>query len=617
MNAKLQPLAGSVALGEGEARTRRDRNRAYLLRLEPRHLLFSHYLEAGIYRNIRIPEGAHEGWESPVSEIRGTVVGHWLSAASRLVEQDGDPQLKARADFVVSELARCQKENGGEWLFPIPEKYLHWLKRFKHVWAPQYVCHKNLMGLLDMHVHGGSAQALELVLRCADWFHRFTDDITPEHMNRMMEFEETGGMMEHWANLYAVTREAKHLELMRRYERTGLYDPLLRGEDALTNMHANTTIPEIQGAARAYEVTGEERYRRIVEAYWDCAVSRRGMFVTGGQTNGEIWTPMGRQSARLGELNQEHCTVYNLMRLAEYLLRWTGRAEYADYWERNLVNGIYAQGHWEGRSLDTVLDPLVAPTGLISYFLPLAAGSQKKWGSETRHFWCCHGTLMQANATHREGIYYGDADGVTVCQYIPSEVSTVIAGSRVTIAQRIDPRYGEQYRPTVTARDVAGRPDDVQVVFMVKSDPPAEFTIRLRPPWWLRAPLRVELGGTQVPYRTDNDGFVCLRRDWGTDELRVILPKRLVAVPLPDRPDTVAFMDGAAVLAGLVAEERTLHGNPADLSTMLVPDDEREWRTWKNGWRTVNQPVNFRFKPLNEIGNEVYTVYFPVRKQHG
>jgi hypothetical protein len=184
-------------------------------------------------------------------------------------------------------------------------------------------------------------------------------------------------------------------------------------------------------------------------------------------------------------------------------------------------------------------------------------------------------------------------------------------------ASCVDPRYGEQYRPTATARDVAGRLDDVQVVCTVKSDPPAEFTIRLRPPWWLRAPLRVELGGTQVPYRTDNDGFVCLRRDWGTDELRVILPKRLVAVPLPDRPDTVAFMDGAAVLAGLVAEERTLHGSPADPSTMLVPDDEREWRTWKNGWRTVNQPVNFRFKPLNEIGNEVYTVYFPVRKQHG
>ncbi len=617
MEAKLQPLSKSVTLAEGEARTRRDRNRAYLLRLEPRNLLFPHYLEAGLYKSIHLPPGAHEGWESPVSEVRGTVVGHWLSAASRLVEQDGDPEVKARADFIVSELARCQKENGGEWLFPIPEKYLHWLKRFKRVWAPQYVCHKNMMGLLDMHVHGGSAPALDLVLRCAQWFHRFTADITPEHMNRMLEFEETGGMMEFWADLYAVTHEAKHLELMRRYERTGLTGPLLAGDDPLTNMHANSTIPEVHGAARAYEVTGEERYRRIVEAYWDCAVRRRGTFATGGQTDGEVWTPAGRQAARLGELNQEHCTVYNMMRLAESLLKWTGRAEYADYWERNLVNGIYAQGYWQGRSLDIVLEAPVAPTGLIAYFLPLAAGSQKKWGSETKHFWCCHCTLLQANATHREGIWYADADGVTVCQYTPSDLATVVAGSRVTISQRLDNRTGEAQRPTATARDVASRPDDVHVVVTVKSDPPAEFTIRLRPPWWLRSPLRFELGGSPAAYRTDADGFACIRRTWDADELRVVMPKRLAAVPLPDRLDTVAFMDGPVVLAGLVPEERELSGDPDDPSTILAPDDEREWRTWKNGWRTVNQPVNFRFRPLNEIGNEVYTVYFPVKKPRG
>jgi uncharacterized protein len=615
MEAKLRPLSGSVTLGECEARTRRDRNRAYLLRLEPRHLLLPHYLEAGLHHSVHVPEGAYEGWESTVSEVHGMMVGHWLSACARLVEQDGDPEVKARADYVVAELARCQKENGGEWLFPIPEKYLHWLKRFKRVWAPQYVCHKNLMGLLDMHVHARSAQALELVLRCADWFHRFTSDITSEHLNRMMEFEETGGMMELWADLYAVTREPKHLELMRRYERTELTGPLARGEDALTNMHANATIPEIQGVARAYEVTGEERYRRIVEAYWDCAVTRRGWYATGGQTSGEIWTPMGRQSARLGELNQEHCTVYNMMRLAEYLLRWTGRAEYADYWERNLVNGIFAQGHWQGRSQDILCEPPVPPKGLIAYFLPLAAGSRKKWGSETKHFWCCHGTLVQANATHREGIAYQDADGVTICQYIPSEVCAAVAGSRVAIAQRFDPRCGEQFHPTAMAREVAGRPDDLRVVLTVTCDPPASFTIRFRPPWWLREPLRIELAGERVPYRIDGDGFACVQRTWAGDELSLIMARGLEAVPLPDRPGTVAFMDGPVVLAGLVAEERELRGDPSDPSTILVPDDEREWRTWKNGWRTVNQGANFRFKPLNEIGNEVYTIYFPVRKR--
>jgi hypothetical protein len=76
----------------------------------------------------------------------------------------------------------------------------------------------------------------------------------------------------------------------------------------------------------------------------------------------------------------------------------------------------------------------------------------------------------------------------------------------------------------------------------------------------------------------------------------------------------VAFMHGPVVLAGLVGEERAMIGQIADPHTLLTADNEREWQNWKSGWRTLNQPVGWRFKPLNEIGNEVYTVYFPIRK---
>ena len=100
-----------------------------------------------------------------------------------------------------------------------------------------------------------------------------------------------------------------------------------------------TTIPEILGAARAWEVTGNDRWRAIVEAYWHQAVTARGYFATGGQTCGEIWTPPHEQAARLGDKNQEHCTVYNMMRVADYLLRWTGEAA---------INRVYAAGITSG-----------------------------------------------------------------------------------------------------------------------------------------------------------------------------------------------------------------------------------------------------------------------------
>lgn len=65
-------------------------------------------------------------------------------------------------------------------------------------------------------------------------------------------------MLEIWVQLYAITGKDKYAALMERYYRGRLFDPLLKGEDVLTNMHANTTIPEIIGCARAYDVTGDE-----------------------------------------------------------------------------------------------------------------------------------------------------------------------------------------------------------------------------------------------------------------------------------------------------------------------------------------------------------------------
>ncbi len=613
MDLPLSPLAGKVNLLEGEALARRDRNRSYMMSLTVDNLLLSHRLEAGLIHLPYMPENIHKGWDSPISEIRGTVAGHWLSAAARIFSETGDMELKSRADFIVSEIARCQKEHLNGWAFPIPEKYLYWLKRGKRVWAPQYVCHKNMMGLLDMHTFAGNQEAMDILLKCADWFYNFTNDISREQMNEMMEFEETGGIMEHWANLYALTGNDRHLELMKRYERPLLFEPLYRGEDVLTNMHANTTIPEVHGAARAYEVTGEERYRRIVENYWKLVVNRRGMYATGGQTSGEVWTPMDKQSARLGELNQEHCTVYNMMRLSEYLLRWTGKAEYADYWERNLYNGIFAQGYWKGRNIFMAGDPITPETGLVAYYLPLTAGSRKKWGSETEHFWCCHNTLMQANANHREGIFYAHEGGVTVCQYMPSKLEATHSGVTVKIEQSFDMRTGELFRIRPVEGQAHSRPRDIQVCFKINAEAPVEFTLKLRIPWWLKEEMKCFVNGNEVKWDNDGKGFACISKAWHNDHVRVVLPKGLTCWPLPDSPDTVAFMDGPVVLAGLVEEERMLYGDIDNPDTLLIPDDELQWLSWTNGWKTVNQPIGWKFKPLYEIGNETYTVYFPVK----
>ena len=587
---------GQVKLLPGLLQQRRDLNRRYLMSLKSEHLLQNHYLEAALWNPNGKLTDCHWGWETPTCQVRGHFLGHWLSAAARLWAAEGDAELKAKADCIVAELRRCQEANGGEWAGSIPPSYLQAIAAGRGRWAPHYTLHKTLMGLIDMARFAGSETALRVASDWAAWFHRWTGTFSREQFDDILECE-TGGMMEAWADLYALTGREEHLDLVRRYERRRLFDRLLAGEDPLTNRHANTTIPEAHGAARAWEVAGVTRWRQAAEAYWHSAVTGRGGYVTGGQTCGEVWSPPFRLAARLGDKTQEHCTVYNLMRLADYLLRWTGAADYADYWERNLYNGILAQQH--------------GGTGMVTYFLPLCPGGAKKWGTPTEDFWCCHGTLVQAHASHDRALYFADAEGLVVAQYVHSECAWQRDGARVVVRQTLDGQAGHianltlplgpPHRPLVCAVDLA-----------VTCDAPREFTLKLRLPWWVTGAARLVVNGEPqvVPRRPSS--FAAIRRTWTRDTVRLELPKALTTCPLPDAPTLVAFMEGPVVLAGLCDDERALRGRADRPGELLAPDIEREWGYWRTRYRTVGQGRNLRFVPLHEITDERYTVYFPL-----
>lgn len=611
------PEPRQVQLQNGLFRERYELNRAYLVSLKSENLLQNYYLEAGIgnfkhirntsqghIRNGKISNGdeRHWGWESPTSQVRGHFLGHWLSAATRAYATTGDLELKYKADEIVGELWRCQEENGGEWVFSIPEKYLARIAAGKPTWAPHYTIHKTLMGLVDAYKYAESEQALTILKRATNWFYRWTNQFSREQLDNILDFE-TGGILEVWADLYAITGEAVYLELLDRYTRYRLFDKLLEGKDVLTNMHANTTIPEILGAARAYEVTGQAHWLEIVQAYWKCAVEDRGYFCTGGQTSGAVWTPPFQLAARRGDKNQEHCTVYNLMRLADFLFRWTGEAKYADYLERNLYNGVLAQQH-----------PF---TGLVTYFLPLEGGAQKRWGSPTYDFWCCHGTLVQAHTLHNTYIYYTSASKreLVVAQYISSRLSTEMADTVLKVELKAE----EEERPIRAAVDhssAAGshhRPTFWMVSLKLSSEKPVEFTLRLRLPWWLQGLPTLLINGIPQAVEVEATGFLSITREWHNDILYLELPKSLTSCPIPDEPETVAFLDGPVVLAGLCEREITLIGDKQQPATILTPDNERHWGEWLAGYRTIGQPYAIRLKPLYQIIDEPYTVYFPVK----
>jgi uncharacterized protein len=314
----------------------------------------------------------------------------------------------------------------------------------------------------------------------------------------------------------------------------------------------------------------------------------------------------------LGDKNQEHCVVYNMMRLAEYLLRWTGESRYADYYERNMWNGLLSQAYWQD---DVNLDIHCESrheTGLITYFQGLAAGSKKFWGSKTEHFWCCHGTMVQANAMLHEANYYLDADGLVICQYHAGKCTFTYGGEECRVSVQPLPCTNNILRYDHLRRGAPSRPEDVLLEVKISCGKPVAMAVKIRSPWWLSSSPQLTVNGTEVPAAAGPDGFITVRGIFSEDVVVVRLPKGLTCHPLPDAPDTVAFLDGPVVLAGLCGKEHTLWGNKDAPDTILEPANERQWQQWLPNWKTHGQPANIRFMPLYRIGNEEYTVYFPV-----
>ena len=614
---------GKVDINDGELLRRRTENKDYMLRLQNKHLLLNRALEAG-ESSLGFfsfdPEGTHGGWESPLCQLRGHFLGHWLSAAAMHYAATGNAEIKARADEIVETLAFYQETNGGKWVASIPEKYLDWIAKGKSLWAPHYTIHKTFMGLVDMYNFADSKKALKVAINFAKWFHEWTAQFSRDQMDDILDVE-TGGMLEVWADLYCITKEKFLEDLLDRYYRGRLFEPMLAGQDVLTNMHMNTTIPEVLGAARAYEVTGDEKWMDIVKAYWEMGVTNRGMYATGGQTNGEIWSPPHKLSARMGDKAQEHCTVYNMMRLADFLFRHTGEAKYADYWEQNLYNGIMAQAYWRGRYSHGFNSPYPT-TALLTYFLPMKGGGQKGWASEKNDFFCCHGTLVQANAAFTEGIYYQNDSGVAVCQYLASKANFEQNGTELSLETVIDPLSGGMNRSSVQDKlqsisDVTAKyphnPLILAVDLYVECETESEFTLRLRLPWWAKS-YTLTVDGQALNTSANEKGFLEIKKAWKRNVIRLELQKELTSFPLPDDPNCVAFMEGPVVLAGICDEERILYGNKDDPTTMLTADNEREWGMWMHTYRTKNQDRGIRFVPLYTIGYERYSVYFPVKK---
>lgn len=589
--------AQNAHLLPGLFKERSDVNRAYLMELKTENLLQNFYLEACIRTDRDITE-MHQGWESPTCQLRGHFLGHWLSAAAMLVAQNNDRELKAKLDIIIDELERCQKLNGGRWIGSVPEKYFERLEKNEYIWSPQYTLHKTLLGLYHSAMYAKNDKALVILGNAADWYLDWTADMEKKNPHAVYSGEE-GGMLEVWAGLYQLTNDERYLTLAECYSHPSIFKKLEDNGDSLSNCHANASIPWAHGAAKMYEITGDEKWLRRVKLFWNCAVNEREAFCTGGQNSGEFWIPPHKLGMFIGERTQEFCTVYNMVRLGDYLFRFTGDSKYLDYIEKNLYNGFLAQQN--------------KFTGMPAYFLPMKSGSAKKWGSKTHDFWCCHGTTVQAHTIYPELCWYEDNERnrLFVAQYINSEYKR---SENVTVSQSVDMKYYND-GATFDEHDDS-RMNRWYIKLTVRTEKPEKFTLSLRVPEWVKGEPVVSMNGENVNTAAEN-GFIDIDRTWENDTVNIYFPSALTVSTLPDMPQLTAFSEGPVVLAGLCEKDCGIYMDNDAPESAVTYVTEHTYSTfpWQQSvYRTINQPENFDLIPVYDVTDEKYTVYFTKKK---
>lgn len=493
-----------------------------------------------------------DGWDSPDTKLKGHGSGHYMSAIAQAYAVTKDPKqkeiLRKNITRMVNELRACQEKTfvwndslgryweardfapeselrnmKGTWeafdeykkhpekygygyLNAIPAQHCALIEMYRPynnsdwVWAPYYTVHKQLAGLIDIATYFDDKAIADKALLIAKdmglwvWnrMHYRTyvkkDGTQAERRakpgNRYEMWDmyiagEVGGMQESLARLAEMVTDkdekAKLIEAANCFDAPRFYDPLSVGVDAIRTRHANQHIPMIIGALRSYKTNHSPYYYNIAENFWEL-VQGRYMYAPGGVGNGEMFRQpytqvlsMATNGMREGEAQanptlNETCCTYNLLKLTKDLNEYDpDNAAYMDYYERGLYNQIVGS-----------LNPDKYQT---TYQYAVGLNATKPFGNETPQSTCCGGTGSENHTKYQQATYFHNDSTLWVALYMPTTLQWKEKG--------------------VTLSQACQWPAERSVISLGKGQE-ADFTLKLRVPYWATSGFEIRLNGKKV-----------------------------------------------------------------------------------------------------------------------
>lgn len=528
--AGADPAARLFALDEvrllpGPFKAAQDTDLKYILAHDPDRFLAPFRREAGLPEKAK-PYG---NWES--MGLDGHTAGHYLAALAMMHAATGDAECKRRMDYMVGELAECQRAFGDGYVGGVPRSKALWddiaAGRMKVTgfglndrWVPWYNIHKTYAGLRDAYHVGKNEQAKLVLIGMADWCCTLIGKLSDQQLQQMLRAEH-GGMDEVLADVYAITGDGKYLAAARRFCDRQILDALAANRDELTGKHANTQIPKVIGFERIAALDGDAAMHQAALYFWDNVTSKRSVSIGGNSNNEHFNDPANFRGLLEDRTGPETCNTYNMLRLSEALFAAEPTARIGDFYERAIYNHILS-----------TQDP---KTGGFVYFTPMRPQHYRVYSAAEKGFWCCVGTGFENHAKYGQFVYARGggkgADELLVNLFIPSVLTWAERG--------------------LTLRQETAFPNESKTRLTFGLQQPAEFSLRIRVPDWLAATaLDVRVNGQPVSSRADSAGFASVRREWREgDVVDVALPMRVEAETLPDRSPFVSFRYGPVVLA--------------------------------------------------------------------
>ncbi|HPP74352.1 MAG TPA: glycoside hydrolase family 127 protein [Armatimonadota bacterium] len=524
-----------IVLEDGRLRRQFDEVREYYLRIPNDDLLYGYRKRTG----LPAPGKELGGWYTGDA---GNVFPQIISGFARMYAATGDPGCLEKANYLISEWAKCIA----------PDGYFFYST---HPTSRQYFYEKMVSALIDMYVYCDNKDTLGYLSRITDWAEKNLN-CTRDYANACGDPKQEHHAWGEWYTVseslyraYLVTGDARYRDFAEVWEYKEYWDLFAKkadifgvrenGQQTLV-YHAYSHVNTFSSAAAAYLAKGELHYLDVLRNAYDYLQSNQ-VYATGGYGPNEELIPNDRFANSLVDAPnhcEAQCGSWAGFKMCKYLISFTGDAKYGDWIERMVYNLIGA-------------DLPMAADGRVFYYAHYhLKGAEKKLYPDG---WaCCTGTRPQAVADYHDLIYFKDSDSLYVNLYTPSKVE-----------------WG-----SVTVQQSTLFPEDDVARFTISSKQPAAFSINLRVSSWLAGEMTAKVNGEPVYLKTGNDHWAVINRVWKNgDELTVNLPMNLWLKPL-----TTSKRFPAVIMYGPVAlAARSLDGYPAgkvdfdNLEKVLIP----------------------------------------------